>query len=214
MPGTVPAIGDLIQVRVQCVQGPQLSMNVLHYRVTSIVGGGLTLLEMGNALNGLWSPVYRPWMPVDATYRGVLVQNLQPPKTDSVEAATSLAGTAIGAGMAKQVSGLITYRTGFGGRANRGRSYIGFGSSTWMQAGGELSGAGLAILTALGVQLGPIIAPTFGGKQTALHLVIRHPDAGGPPPVPQSTDVATVQAEQLLATQRRRGDFGRPNIIG
>ena len=212
MPGTTPGLGDVIQARVGCVEGTQLSLNVLHYRVTNLVGLGLSCVQLATQLVARFGPLYRPWMPITAFFESVSVQNVSPPASVAFEVGAHQAGTAIGNGMARQVSGLISHTTQAAGRDQRGRSYIGLGSSTWMDPGGILSGGGFATLAAVAAGLGPTFNLTFGGATTSLQLVIRHPNNPGPPPLVSATDVFQVTASAFLATQRRRGDFGRPNL--
>lgn len=212
MPGTTPAVNDFLQIRVNCQAASQLSQNVLHYKVTSTAGGGLTLAQIGTQFVATVGAQYRAWMPATATFNGVTVQNLTPPKTDPRETVGGGAGTAVGNLAPRQASGLIRTNTGLGGRANRGRIYIGFMSADSIDADGELTAGGLATLFGLANLLGPTVVLTIGALGVVLQLVVRHPDTPGPIIVPVSTDVTAMQAQQLIATQRRRGDYGRQNF--
>jgi len=212
MPGTIPTVGDFIQVRANCRAASQLSQNVLHYRVTLVVAGGLSCQQLADRIFSTWDGVYRPWMPITAQWNSVSVQNITPPKTNTFNStAAALAGTAIGDLVPRQASGLIGTRTELGGRANHGRVYVGFITSSHINADGELTGVGTAALQNIADQLGPTPTFTVGGVSTSLRLVVRHPDAGAPL-TPQGTDVIGLGARSAVATQRRRGDFGRPNF--
>lgn len=213
MPGTTPIFGDVLQIRVNCSAAEQLSQNVLHYKVFSVTGGGLTIKQIADQFAQTNGPIYRSWMASTATFDGCTVQNLTPPITDP---ATSSGGTGIGSSVGnlepRQASGLLSHTTGFGGRANRGRSYIGLMAAGNVDASGNLTGGGVAILANVGAALGPFVALSVGGLQTILQLQIRHPDTPGPPPMPSTTAVTFIQASGKIATQRRRGDYGAPNL--
>ena len=88
MPGNVPVLNDIVQIRVTCSEGNQISQNVLHYLVGGVTGGGLTQLQMATAFQNVVSPSYRQLMPVTAFFEGVSVQNLSPPM--AVAASTNL----------------------------------------------------------------------------------------------------------------------------
>lgn len=213
MPGLNPVIGDFIEARVHCNAAFQLSLNVLHYELTAQIGGPLTLQQMCTAFSTAIGPAFRAWMPAAATYSFVSFQNLTPPKSVTVQSAVgSGPGTAAGNLVPRQVSGLARYRTDFAGRSQRGRNYIGFPTDGNITADGELSAAGIAALLAVIASYGRVVNLTVGVITTSMILAIRHKDIPGPPPVPSWTQVTATAAGVLLATQRRRGDYGRPNI--
>jgi hypothetical protein len=212
MAGIVPIVGDFLQIRVNCQAASQLSQNVLHYRVASTGGGGHTLQQLADGFRAQIDNQYRAWMPATATFNGCTVQNLSPPRTNPFQSvAAAAAGTSAGDLAPRQASGLISTRTALGGRANHGRIYVGFLSSTFVDADGELDAGGLAVLVGVAGALGPTVTITTGPLSDQLQLVVRHPDAGAPP-TPQGTDIVAIQAQLLIATQRRRGDYGRQNF--
>ena len=214
MPGPTPAVGDFLQIRTDCQLGDQLSQNVLHYEVTAIGGaGGMNLTQIASAMSANVATAYKGWMATVSTYSGLTVQNLTPPITTAFVGTT---GAGIGTGgtvsMARQVSGLIQTKTALGGRANHGRVYVGFPTTTFQTAEGELTGAGTAALALVALALGPNVALAVGPLATTLTLAVRHPNTPGPIIVPVWTRVISLQATALLATQRRRGDFGATNL--
>lgn len=213
MPGTLPIVGDFLQFRVDCQANDQLSENVLHYVVGTATGGGLDLQQMANAMASNLSPVYRAWLPITASFTRVTAQNLTPPASNpSISVGIGGIGTASGNLMPRQASGLIRYQTALGGRANRGRSYIGFIAGSSVDNSGELNGGGTALLASIGAAIGPTVVLVLGGLSNQLLLMVRHPNFPGPPPFPAGTVVTSVQATALIATQRRRGDFGASNL--
>jgi len=212
MPGNVPIVGDYLQVRVHCQANDQLSLNVLHYQVTAVAGGGLSLNSIAGQLSAAFATAYKAWLPATATYDFTSVQNISPPISNPW---TSNSGAGVGAStgglLPRQSSGLIRHITSMGGRSNRGRSYIGFIAGVNVDTSGELTGGGTALLTAIGNAIGPVLTPTVGAASVTLQLVVRHPDLVGPPTAPVGTPVNVVTASGLIATQRRRGDYGQQN---
>lgn len=212
MPGTTPIVGDFLQVRVDCQANDQLSQNVLHYAVTATGGGGLSLQFIANVFGATLAAAYRNWLPGAASFSQITVQNLSPPQTNpATSAAVGGAGLVLGNLQPRQASGLLRFHTDLGGRANRGRAYIGFIAGSSVDVNGELNGAGTALLVAVGNAIGPFPNIILGGASTSLRLQIRHPNLPGPPPTPTGTPVNSIQATALIATQRRRGDFGASN---
>jgi len=212
MPGITPVKDDILQARLRCRAGDQISLNVLHYRVNSVAGGGLNLTAIASQLGAAAATVYRAWMPATAEAELITLQNLTPPITPAF-AGTGFAGagTADGDLVPRQVSGLITERTSLGGRNQIGRIYVGFVANAYIDTAGELTGGGIGFLQAIADVLGPGFTANVGATQTILDMIVRHPDAGGPPPLPNGTLVVTLTAQTRTATQKRRGDYGRPN---
>jgi len=212
MPGFTPAVGDLIQVRLQYRAGSQLAINVLNYRVSVLVGGGMTLQQIADYFDGSLSGPLIAWLPTVANYESVSVQNMQPPITVPYESGLSAApGSVVGGVTPRQASGLISTKTALGGRSNRGRVYVGFVPKASVDADGELTGGATANLQAIADAIGPTAPASLGAQSTTLILQVRHPNTVGPPPLPSSTEVVSLAASAGIATQRRRGDFGSPN---
>lgn len=214
MPGLLPVPGDFLEARVLCQAANQLSENVLHYRVVSTaVAGGLSLQDIATGLGLRLVAPYRAWMPVTASFNAVFVQNLTAPRTNPLESIGAFgAGTALGVLVPRQASALIKKETSLGGHANRGRMYIGFIASSSITPASELDGGGLALLVGIAEAVGPLIVLLIGASGVTLQLVVRHPDLPGPPRVPQGVDVSSLQPQILIATQKRRGDYGKGNF--
>jgi len=154
-------------------------------------------------------------MPDSAAFRGVSVQNLMNPKTlEYPETGDSGPGTE-GANLSPtQASGLIRFRAPLAGRRYRGRIYPGLISAGLIAANGGLSVGGETALNALATELGPARTVAEDGQTALLALAIRHPDAivvGVR--VPQWTLVDLINPSVLLATQKRRGEYGQHNTI-
>jgi hypothetical protein len=92
-----------------------------------------------------------------------------------------------------QTAYLLSKRTGFGGRQNRGRLYIPFVPSNWVDGVGTLVGGAPAALNTAGLLLpGTFLVPPMAGA------VILHSGSAVPTPI------TSWHAEGIVATQRRR----------
>jgi len=213
MPGLLPAVNDALECRIFCQAQAQASLNVLHYVVVGTGGAGLTLAQAAAPMALTFGALYKVWMPPTADFSGITLQNLTFPMSSSVVDTASAGPGTTGTELApRQVSGLIHLRSELAGPRHRGRKYVGFMSSTYLTATGELSVAGGTALGNVGATFGPIKNTLVGADSLAMRLIVRHPRLAGPPPVEQFTVVTQVLGSNLLATQKRRGDYGRTNV--
>lgn len=204
------AVNDVILCKVVSFDGNnnQVGINTLWYYCSSTTGVP-TLTDAGvpTYLDPILAPQYKAWMYNGAQYRGVIAQVMRPLE---YVAQSTIANAGAGTGGANalplQVSGLITIRTAFGGRANRGRIYPPFPSTAWSSANGDLNLAGAAALFNISNNIP--LSHTFnpGPNQTVLTLGINHRKLA------TITPVVTITNINDFATQRRRGQLGRTNI--
>ena len=153
-----------------------------------------------------------------ATYRGISVGRCFPlPVGVTTDDNTgTAAGTAAVDMMATQVSGIITKRTSFGGRAFRGRMYVPFVPVDAADGSGKPTGAYGILLAAVGVAAcSSFIVVGAGGNTTMVPCLFHRKGyiVGTPPPVGVNTitPVTNLTLSSKFATQRRRGMYGRPN---
>lgn len=212
MPGLTPALNDILQLRVESRMGNQISLNVLHYRVILVAPAPQTLQQLVTGMATKMQAAYANWMPTTATIDQFILQNMTPPVSVAAVQSVVLPGAGGTNGVPRQVSGLISSTTNFAGRNQRGRTYVGFPSAAWIDANGELTGAGLAKLVSVRDAIGPAMNIINGANVTGMELVIRHPNNPGPPETTSATTVVQMLASTGLATQKRRGDFGRINV--
>lgn len=202
------AVNDIYRVRVICTKDDQIGVNVLHYRVVSNALPEPTKQEVANFLDAAFAPVYKPLLTSSAFYRGLGVQKIfpLPVEVESFSVANLGAGTVAGDELPKQVSGLLSYRTSFAGAGFRGRSYIPFAGESDNAAPGQPTGGYITRMVALGsvINSALLIIGGGGGSVTLQLVVFRRGDN-------TSTLVVAGLVRPFWATQRRRGDFGRPN---
>lgn len=213
MPGIRPGVNDILQIRVAASQNNQESLNITHWKVTSVVTGGATLAEMALALDNTWRPAYKLWYPSAVTYQGTGVKNLTPPASleFSNQAGTG-AGTNTGNPVPTQVSGLIKKLSLMSGVSNRGRIYVGFVSTVCVDAFGEPNATAISKLGAINAAYDVSQTIVGGTGTTVLGLVIKHAiSPTNPSPGLLNTPVDRMVVSTRFATQRRRGDYGKIN---
>jgi len=205
---TFLADSDICEAKFACYSTAQtqVSLNIRHYRITAVTGN-VTDLELATQLDNGLSALYAACMPAAASYYGVQVRIITtlPGNVPVIAHNNELTGSFGGSLTAGQVSGIGTLRSFLVGRTNRGRVYVGFVPSTAIATDGQPTNT---YLTALGQVINAfgVDVPITGALGNCLAVpVIFHRVAR------TSTDIVTVLTRNKLATQRRRGAYGRPN---
>lgn len=216
MPGLLPIVGDVLQVKFCCDSESQISLNLLHYRVQSVAGVGAPLTDIATFFDITMAAGYKGLMSILSRYRGVGVTNLTPPA--SVEVATTGnagVGDETTGDLPTQVSFLISLKTAKRGRGYRGRVFPGFPATTFINGDGGMNALGIAAITAWFSAL-PFTATVSaaGGNTTTLELGIYRRQENKLPLNPPQFEKCTFGTwREKWATQRRRGDFGRANLL-
>jgi len=203
------AVEDIIQVKVLTRLGNQAGLNILHWRCTAQVSGGLvTEAAAAASFEALIAPVIKPLLTVPALYQGIQLQTVHPVVTlGSLNATGAGAGTGGANPLPGQCCGSLTKQSLFAGRSNRGRVYVPFPAeedntvdhipSVGYQA--ALANYGDAIETTRVVTVGTSTA-------TFTPVIFRR---GAPA---ASVTLVNIRTNVAWSTQRSRGSFGRPNF--
>jgi len=204
--GVPVAMNDVYNVRVACVASDQLGLNDLAFKVTALTppfDSGI----MAGLLDNLFSPVYVPLLSAQAYYYGLQSVRVLPTRAQPDETITGLPGTGGPLLGPRQAAAIVTKRTALGGRAGRGRIYVPF-LPTLLIANGHLEPvAGLPALQALAAVLfNPIVLTAHGVGATLAPLLNSPANLAGNP-------IVGYVARTRLATQKRRGDYGKPNTL-
>lgn len=208
MPVSGLVTGEMVRTTIECTVPTQQGLSVLYYQIIGTAGDPVTLDDWASGYSAVIAAAYKAWLADFARYQGVRAQVIAPFLSAEVTYfAASGAGTA-GTNMAPaQVSGLIRKSTGYGGRKGRGRMYVPFVATDSLQAAGHLTAPGLALLEDI-VAVIPLVASidnaAVTGTVTAQMVLTRTPFLVG-------NAVISLEAATRLATQRRRGEFGRTN---
>lgn len=200
-------VGDILQVRIETTVGVQSSENIRHYRVSSVTAPEATHLQIAVALNTIINPLYKAILSSSATYRGVAVRRVSPlPLTsEAMDAFGSGTGSVTGDLLPKQTCGVITLRTALAGRRYRGRFYAAFPGEIDNTAASVPGATYLTNLAALAAALIAQRTVTNGAGNSVLDPVIFHRR------VPGYDNITSQVTRAIWGTQRRRGDYGRPN---
>lgn len=203
------AFNDLVEIRLFSKQDQQTAINVLHYQVNAISAGTPTEQQVCDAFRTYIAGAMASVMNGNAQFRGVGLRKIYPAPigTEFFSKDTTAGGVGADA-LPKQTCGLISWRCNGKGPKYRGRTYIPFPDETSSSAAGAPIAAYVTDAKALADKLLNTGALIYSGVNTiTLALqVIRAPSVLLNP-------VVYHVVPYKWATQRRRGDFGRPNAL-
>jgi len=204
-----PINGDVLEVKHYHQAADQLAINVLHYYVSGLTDDGANGQELIDALSDQWAGLVNSLMSTAADYILAGFQRIDPmPLTDVVHSIFApVPGLESGTLMPRQVSGIITKKTGFASRALRGRMYVGFMGIDQDTTAGHPTIGYIAELQSMADNLfGPALTIVGAAGSTTLKSVLWHRGS-------RTFDYLTSGlARSRWATQKRRGDYGRPNV--
>lgn len=201
--------GDILESRFVCVAGVQVGINVRHWERTQATGGDVSNSSVGIALLNRLMPLYQAVISSVSAVSGIGITKIHPlPRgMESVSTFGANMGQVAGDILPLQVSGLITVRSALAGPGGRGRIYIPFPGETDNDGNGHpvithtdrMSSLAAGYFTSLLVTEGPI-TNTFNARIWKRMARVAVP-------------VTSMTARPNWATQRRRGEFGRPNNL-
>lgn len=211
--------GEFYQIRVWSYTLTQAAVNVRHFRVTNVSGISPTDTEVAERCNTLWAAPYKALISANATYRGVQAQIImpQPPKQAGSTIASSGVGGVAGDMVPGMVSGIIKTVTSLAGRKYRGRIYIPWVAEADNGPTGIPTAGYVTRLTTLASEMVNVITVTGGLGTLELTPILPGktliPGSNPPKYVLDGThtNITGYTARTIWASQRRRGDFGRPN---
>lgn len=206
------ALNDVYEVKFFCTLNNQLGINLRHYLCTIVTGVAATDQDFADNLSTFMGPLYKPLLTNSAQYYGLGVRRIKPlPATiPAFSALARGAGTAGLNPLPGQASGVVTLNTPFSGRANRGRAYIPFPCTNDADPLTGFCTAAYALrlsLAGVGLIFPRIVTASVGIGTATMEPVLYHR---------QLTTVTTLTAQrgnQKWGTQRRRGMYGRPNLL-
>jgi len=201
---------DHVRLKVYCYRSPQVALNILGYRVSSQGGAGITLVDFLTFMDTLLQPVYQAAMIDTATYYGVTAQAYRSTLGWSIvetRNANAGAGTVNGDPLPMQTCGLITKINTKAGRKNRGRIYVPFPGEADSTVNGVPSAGYVLKLRDIGNILCVDQLVAVGADNCLMTPVLGNLETG------PLADVSAHVDRTKWATQRRRGEYGRPNVI-
>jgi hypothetical protein len=200
-------VNEIYKVQLVCTFGEQTSINRSWWQVKSVTGLLPSDQNFADRLAGTLALDFKLALSASATYRGVSVQKVYPlPAYDFV---TSLinqgpGGTPLNP-LPRQVSGFIQLLTGFAGKRYKGRMYMPFPAAGSSGTDAHPTAPYLAALAAIANWFCTDLTVTAGIETAVLRAGLWHQTQ--PSLIPFIDNVENPE----WATQRRRGDKGRPN---
>lgn len=196
-------LGATYAMKLFCHCSGQLGLNVLHYRVNALTGPAPAEPSVAIAFENAFAGNLIACLNTEAAFLGVNIQQILPVLGLPVKSTllTALGGGA-GVVLPKQVAGLITKRTEFGGRHYRGRMYIPFPGESDNDATGVPSANYQTRLQAVAIQM---ISTLTVGAAVFAPIVFQRLD-----PL-MSAQITSYSVRAKWANQHRRGDFGALN---
>jgi len=214
--------GQVLRVRFVCYlpNATQLGECVTHWEVTGVVPP-FTDATAANIISADVSAAFRSWIGSNANYQGVGVQILSPTRFPEVYG-TNGAGVSTNTKVSQppQVSGLIrhgsatAYTTKTGKqKIAQGRMYVPFPSIDFVGSGPIMNAVGsnalLSIVNAIGLTKNLVL----GTKSAQIKLGTYVTQGPGPTFVKILVPSTTIVEQDEWATQKRRGQYGRTNVV-
>lgn len=206
--------GDLVRVQYLCRQGSQIGINRRYYEIGTLTTASVEPGTLAAALSTAIAGKYKALLNNNAEYRGLSLQqqNVVPKPDPTISGEGAGAGTAGGESLPQNIAGIFTVVTGYIGRANRGRSYVPFPSTSDTETDGSNNVIPTAgYMTRLG-QLAayhslPFSVDIGGGAEAELRPVIVHANGD------LGEYCAGATARRKWAQQHRRGSYGQTNTV-
>jgi len=202
---------DVLEHTIYTQADEQLGVNVCHYRVSGVTGLP-TYEQLVTLMSARIASPYKDWLADGAGYAGCKLRLLAGPTSPAPWFSTEDfgAGTA-GDFTPRQLAGLIRKRVNFAGPKGRGRFYAAFAGDT-MFNGPVVGAAGLTVLGEISDTLfngaAPLtLVPAVGTTVTLVPGIL----LGGTGNI--VTDLTSAAVSGEIATQKRRGFYGRPNSL-
>lgn len=198
----MPAIGELFRATISLQSQGGLCQNVLHFRGDTGVEESQDLLDV---LEGAYWPAYRAVLPISTTILGINVQQLTPLVRDPVSGVPiDLPGTIPTAEVNSQCATILTLRTGFASRRQRGRIYLAPVPANLVQIN-QLTPEGRTLYTTFKNEILTNFNDDTGISSFTLGVYSRLEGGDGPTySVAGWTAVTQIDVQSILGAQRRR----------
>lgn len=207
-------LGSIYKHRTFCYSGNQVAINTRYFLVFSLTGSFQPEQSVLNLLDADAAPLYKVALATPASYIGSDIQNITGARPYPIQVGTNANqgnGTGGAVQIPGQVSGIYTLTTLYTGRAYRGRSYIPFPATASTSAGvpPTMSALYQGYMTDIATAFSGLSNVSVGGSTYILQWGLYHRE----PETLAGTFTASVnfRVGNAWATQKRRGDFGRPN---
>lgn len=198
-------VGDILKVRVACINLVQSAFNITHFRVTATAGVSAEDDVVATYFNTLLAPLYKAILSTKAEYIGVGVQKISPDPmfVEVVDISLRGFGSSVANAMPPQIAGLGRKFTRFARQPHRGYTYLPFpGDSDNAPTGGP----GAPYITraeAIMAVYGGTHTPGAAGNTSTLAPIIFHSNDN------TYTEIISTDVKKVWSNQKRRS-FVRP----
>jgi hypothetical protein len=208
--GVLVPIGSVLELKAYTRLQSQNGINVLHYRVSALIGPAISDQAIVSVLDGAAAPLYQAWLPATARYSGLRLQIIAPLPVQAAVIATADAGAGSVASDAlpAQTALVVTKRTVLAGRRNRGRAYLPFWPESMNDANGQPTAAAIGLATDWATFfLNPINVAVGPSTVTLTPVLFRKLTL-------TTVDLFSAQVRVQWGTQRRRSQINKGDIPG
>lgn len=200
---------NVFELKIFTNDGKQNGINVIHYKIDSVVGGALTDQQAADAFSALVAVPYKAYLPATCQYAGVQARvNWLTPQPTVRSVVDAGAGVNVSDRLPGAVALLLSPRTLVAGRSGRGRCYLPFWSEDYNATDGTPNADAITDATAVSNVIYAVRTITSGGNSARFTPIIF--GKGGT----VQYAVSSVLLRQEWATQRRRSGIRRPDQIG
>lgn len=201
-------LGEILTHSIFCSIGNQVSVNRFYWQVSLVGGSPATYDDAASQLDLFYAPLYKAVLANTAYYNGTVVQRVWPLPVlvRSIDDGHGGFGTAGANACPKQSAPIISYYTAFAGPGGRGRTYLPFPSTTDITTLGEMTAGYKTNATVIAASRSAVFALSDAGRTAELTPGLWRRTGN----VFTTIDLAFIRSK--VATQKRRGDYGRANL--
>lgn len=201
------ALNDIVDLTLYCSISNQASINRFFWQVTAVGGTPATVQDAANELDAFYAPLYKAILANTALYNGVTAQVVfpLPIMVRAIADANSGFGTAGLDVCPKQVAPLVAYYTALAGPGFRGRTYLPFPATADITTLGEMAAGYRTNANVIAASRAADFAISVGGRTATLKPGLWRRSGN------IFTPIILAFTRGKVATQKRRGDYGRAN---
>lgn len=215
---TPMVLNHIYRTRWYGFSGNQSSVNSVCLVVTAITLPAPLQGETIDSLDGVIGPLFINLMSTQSEHVGADIQDVTGAPPFLLPAATVVgagAGAVAGGQLPGQVCGVISLLTDTSGRQFRGRMYVPFPAQadcTAVNPTTPIAGYVTRLTLLSAAFVGQETLAGIAGGSVTFSWAIKHglPKVG---PVPLPSPITNARSNKLWGTQRRRGNYGRPNSV-
>jgi hypothetical protein len=209
------AEGAVIRFTMWTQFGAQAGVNVHHYKIAGAVPANMSWADIFVALFNNFKVAFPACFSNKATWMVDELREEIPVKSVTyTDAIIGGAGLLTDQPLPRQVTGLLRKITTEAKRNNTGRTYVPFPTVACFANEQSITVGYQGQLGAYGVAIDNDVSVGTPPNNVLLIPVVFHAKRMKPVPVaPYAVSVSNVEVINTSATQRRRGNYGRPNLV-